>query len=41
MKKYLVTGGCGFIGLALTKELIKKSNYVDILDLPQKIKKSI
>jgi|TARA_Y100000294_G_scaffold1433_1_gene1792 UDP-glucose 4-epimerase len=39
MKKYLVTGGCGFIGLALTKKLIKKSNYVDILDLPQKIKK--
>jgi len=39
MKKYLITGGCGFIGLALAKKLIKKSNFVDILDLPRQIKK--
>ena len=39
MKKYLITGGCGFIGLALAKRLIKKSNHVDILDLPSKINK--
>jgi len=39
MKKYLITGGCGFIGLALAKKLAKESNFVDILDLPKKIKK--
>jgi len=39
MKQYLITGGCGFIGLALAKRLIQNSNFVDILDLPQKAKK--
>lgn len=32
MKKILVTGGCGFIGHALTLELIKKGYDVDVID---------
>ena len=32
MKKVLVTGGCGFIGRALTKELLKKGYEVDVVD---------
>lgn len=32
MKKALVTGGCGFIGSNLTKELVKKGWQVDIVD---------
>ena len=32
MKKALVTGGCGFIGSNLTKELIKQGWQVDIVD---------
>jgi UDP-glucose 4-epimerase len=32
MKKVLVTGGAGFIGHALTKELIKRGYNVDVLD---------
>ena len=32
MKKVLVTGGCGFIGKALTEELIKKGYEVDVID---------
>ena len=32
MKKVLVTGGCGFIGYALTLELIKKGYDVDVID---------
>ena len=32
MKKVLVTGGCGFIGHALTLELIKKGYDVDVID---------
>ena len=32
MKKVLVTGGCGFIGYALTKELIKRGYDVDVID---------
>ena len=32
MKKVLVTGGCGFIGYALTLELIKKGYEVDVID---------
>ena len=32
MKKVLVTGGCGFIGYALTLELIKRGYEVDVID---------
>ena len=32
MKKALVTGGCGFIGSNLTKELVKKGWQVDVVD---------
>jgi UDP-glucose 4-epimerase len=32
MKKVLVTGGCGFIGYALTLELIKRGYDVDVID---------
>lgn len=32
MKKVLVTGGCGFVGYALTLELLKKGYEVDVVD---------
>lgn len=32
MDKVLVTGGCGFIGYALTQELIKRGYEVDVID---------
>ena len=32
MKKVLVTGGCGFVGYALTNELIKRGYAVDVID---------
>ena len=32
MKKVLITGGCGFIGHALSLELIKKGYEVDVID---------
>lgn len=32
MKKVLITGGCGFVGYALTLELIKKEYEVDVID---------
>ena len=32
MKKALVTGGCGFIGSNLTKELVKQGWLVDVVD---------
>ena len=32
MDKVLVTGGCGFIGYALTQELIKRGYEVDVVD---------
>jgi len=32
MKKVLITGGCGFIGHALAKELIHRGHIVDIID---------
>lgn len=32
MKKVLVTGGCGFVGKALTEELIKRGYVVDVID---------
>jgi UDP-glucose 4-epimerase len=32
MKKVLVTGGCGFVGYALTIELIKRDYQVDVID---------
>ena len=31
-KKYLITGGLGFIGKAITKSLIEKNNFVTIVD---------
>jgi len=32
MKKVLITGGCGFVGHALTLELIKRGYEVDVID---------
>jgi len=32
MKKYLVTGGAGFIGSAITKKLLERNNIVYIID---------
>lgn len=32
MKKVLVTGGCGFVGYELTKQLINKGFEVDVID---------
>jgi len=32
MKKILVTGGCGFVGHALTLELINRGYEVDVID---------
>ena len=32
MKKALVTGGCGFIGSNLSKELVSQGWQVDIID---------
>ena len=31
-KKYLVTGGTGFIGSALVRRLVKENNFVRVLD---------
>ena len=39
MKKVLVTGGAGFIGLSLIKYLRKKKHKIYVIDLPKKIKK--
>ena len=39
MKKILVTGGAGFIGLNLIKHLYKKKNKIYVIDLPKKIRK--
>ena len=36
MKNYLITGGCGFIGQHLAKELLKSNCKVDLIDLPNK-----
>ena len=36
MKRYLITGGCGFIGQHLIKNLLKKKCIIDIIDLPKK-----
>ena len=36
MKYCFISGGCGFIGQALIKDLIKKKFYIDVLDLPGK-----
>ena len=32
MKKALVTGGCGFIGSSIVKELVKSGWLVDVVD---------
>ncbi len=32
MKKFLITGGAGFVGSHLAEELIKNGNSVTILD---------
>ena len=39
MKKYLITGGAGFIGYHLANRLKKKNNKIYILDLKKKINK--
>ena len=36
MKKYLITGGCGFIGQHLAKRLLKTKCIIDLIDLPKK-----
>src|SRR2546425_8568645 len=37
MKRYLITGGAGFIGGALVRRLIADGHKVAILDLPEKV----
>ena len=39
MKKVLVTGGSGLIGLELCKQLLNAGYQVFCLDLPEQIKK--
>ena len=39
MKKVLVTGGAGFIGLSLIKYLRKKKHKIYVIDLPKKNQK--
>ena len=39
IKKYLITGGLGFIGRAITLSLLKKNNFVIIVDNNFKNKK--
>ncbi len=39
-KRYLVTGGAGFIGGAIVRRLVAGGHSVTILDLPEKIKRS-
>ena len=36
MKYYLITGGCGFIGQQLARELQKSRCHIDLIDLPKK-----
>ena len=36
MKKYLITGGCGFIGQHLIKKLLNKKCIIDVIDLTKK-----
>ena len=36
MKKYLITGGCGFIGQHLARKLLKSKCIIDLIDLPGK-----
>ena len=33
MKKILITGGCGFVGTALTNELLKDGHKVTVVDV--------
>ena len=33
MKKALITGGCGFIGSNLVKELVRQGWKVDVVDM--------
>ena len=37
MSRYLITGGAGFIGLALTRRLLAAGHAVTLLDLPAKL----
>ena len=32
MKRYLITGGAGFIGSCLVRKLAAKSNYICVVD---------
>ena len=41
MRRYLVTGGAGFIGGAIVRRLLARGHAVTILDLPEKIERSI
>src|SRR5437773_5041649 len=40
MKRYLITGGAGFIGAALASRLLAEGHRVSILDLPNKVQTS-
>jgi UDP-glucose 4-epimerase len=40
MKRYLITGGAGFIGGRLARRLIAEGHSISILDLPKKLKDS-
>jgi UDP-glucose 4-epimerase len=41
MRRYLITGGAGFIGGAIARSLLARGQSVAILDLPDKIKRSV
>ena len=38
-KRYLITGGLGFIGQAITQDLVQKKNFVTVIDNNFKNKK--
>jgi UDP-glucose 4-epimerase len=40
MKRYLITGGAGFIGGRLARRLLREGHSIAIIDLPGKFKKS-
>ena len=41
MKRYLITGGAGFIGGAILRRLVAGGHSVTILDLPEKVERTV